>query len=61
LTSSLNPAVSNSPWDRKRPEILRYSQLNLARDLHDAAHWDEDAIRKRSEDLFQYAVKIWPR
>jgi hypothetical protein len=61
LTNSLNPAVSNSPWERKRPEILKYSQLNLTRELHDAAHWDEDAIRKRSEDLFRHAVSIWPR
>ena len=59
LTKALNPAVSNSPWERKRKEILRHSALNLNRTLPDV--WDEDAIEARSEALFNTAVKIWPR
>lgn len=61
LTSSLNPAVSNSPWEKKRPEILKYSQLNLTRDLHEANGWDEQAILQRSRSLFEHAVEVWPR
>lgn len=61
ITRRLNPAVSNSPWEKKRPDLLKYSQLSLSRDLHDAADWNEDAILARSNALFVYAAQLWPR
>ncbi len=60
LTRKLNPAVSNSSFARKKKEILRYAMLSLTRFLCDAEGWDEDAIRQRSEDLWQAARRIWP-
>jgi hypothetical protein len=60
ITGKLNPSISNSGWERKRPEILKYSKLNLNRYFHDTEMWNEDAIRQRGELLFDKAVTIWP-
>jgi uncharacterized protein with ParB-like and HNH nuclease domain len=61
LTDSLNPDVSNSGWSKKRPKILKYSLLALNHYFADMAEWDEQAIRDRSNSLFEAALKIWPR
>lgn len=61
LTSSLNPAVSNAPWAKKRQEIPRHSVLSLNNRVCEAATWDEDAIRRRGEELFLLARELWPR
>ena len=60
LTKELNPSVSNGPWNKKREAILKHSALNLNRDFLKMETWDEDQIEKRSRDLFESAVKIWP-
>jgi Protein of unknown function (DUF1524) len=59
LTKALNPSVSNGPWTKKRPEILKHSALNLNRELPES--WDEAMIRTRTETLQKTALKIWPR
>ncbi len=61
VTSKLNPALSNGPWEDKRPEILKHSALALNRGLDDIEHWNEEAIQQRGEELFQSARKIWSR
>ncbi len=60
ITSSLNPAISNSAWERKQPEIIKFSKLNLNRYFHDKNKWDENTIVERSLDLLKIAEKIWP-
>lgn len=62
ITGSLNPALSNSPWNTKRPELLKFSKLNLTQYFHgkEADEWDEAAIERRTEMLFAQLVKIWP-
>jgi hypothetical protein len=59
LTKELNPSVSNGSWERKRKEILKHSALNMNRALPE--EWDEGTIQKRAQDLFEHALKIWPR
>ena len=61
LTQPLNSATSNSAWVKKKPELLRHSLLPINQQLHDIDPWDEAAIEKRSEELFQRAAKLWPR
>jgi len=61
LTKSLNPAISNGPWKTKRNEILKHSAINLNRVFIDAETWDEEAILKRTKELFGHALTIWPR
>lgn len=61
LTRQLNSAASNSAWVEKKPELLRHSLLPINQRLHDVAVWDEAAIERRSEELFQRAAKLWPR
>lgn len=57
----LNPAVSNGPWEKKRPELLKHSLLRLNQELSDYPDWDETCIRVRGEKLFGVATTIWHR
>jgi len=69
LTKSLNPSVSNGPFDNwtdngkdrkgKRDSILEHSAINLNRFLIDAKSWGEDEIIKRGEYLFCIVAGIW--
>lgn len=61
LTNSLNPALSNSSWPVKKPELLRHSLLPINQNLHDVDDWDEKAIARRGEELLKRALQIWPR
>lgn len=62
ITDRLNPSLSNGSWTAKRPELLKFSKLNLTQYFHKAecASWDENAIRARSEVLADQILKIWP-
>ena len=60
LTKKLNPSVSNGPWTKKRPEILKHSVLMLNHAFQGAEVWNEDTIDQRARDLFNIAVRIWP-
>ncbi len=61
LTQPLNSSTSNNAWMEKKPELLRHSLLPINQQLHDVDAWDEAAIEKRSDELFQRAAKLWPR
>lgn len=61
LTQPLNSAVSNSSWEKKKPELLLHSLLPINQNLHNVEIWDETAIQKRGEELFQRALELWPR
>lgn len=66
LTAKLNPSLSNSGFEVKRPDITKSllalnahfqrPQLNQA-----GAVWDEGCIRDRARDLFAIAKKVWPQ
>lgn len=63
ITHSLNPSLSNGSWDTKRPELLKFSKLNLTRYFYDDANakaWDEHAILARGTALAQTMIAIWP-
>lgn len=62
ITSSLNPSLSNSGWAEKRPELMKFSKLNLTQYFHgvEASHWNEAAIERRTAYLFDQLTKIWP-
>jgi hypothetical protein len=59
VTSSLNPAISNGQWLKKRKQILKHSALNLNRELSESDEWNESAILTRSRELFQTARRLW--
>jgi len=61
LTQHLNSSVSNSPWNKKRPELLRHSLLPINQQLLNKEIWDESAILDRGESLIEHALKLWPR
>jgi hypothetical protein len=60
LTQELNSSVSNSPWETKKPALLGASLLSINQQLHEHTTWDEGAIRRRSDKLFERAKRIWP-
>jgi Protein of unknown function DUF262/Protein of unknown function (DUF1524) len=62
ITPWLNPSLSNSAWAVKRPELLKFSRLNLTRYFHgkEADTWDEAAIEARTALLLSQLMLIWP-
>lgn len=63
LTSSLNSKVSNGPWARKRPELLKHNTMTMTgRIIEQTEHraWDEDLIDARSEELIDALIRVWP-
>lgn len=58
VTKSLNPALSNGPWEQKRRQIQEHSVLLLNKGLPET--WSESAISARTQSLFKHACKIWP-
>jgi uncharacterized protein with ParB-like and HNH nuclease domain len=61
LTQPLNSAASNNSWEVKKPELLLHSLLPINQNLQNVEVWDETAIQKRGEELFQRALQLWPR
>jgi hypothetical protein len=61
LTKRLNPAVSNSGWERKRKGILEHSALALNRQFHHVLFWDEARIEDRTNEMYGVAARIWRR
>jgi hypothetical protein len=61
LTKTLNPAVSNGPWPKKRADILKHSALNPNPPLAEFDEWSEETIVRRGKTLFKVAKRIWPR
>lgn len=64
LTESLNPALSNSAFTTKRPEITKSllalnSYFQGTPWMLPTAVWDEAAIQGRADVLFQVARVIW--
>ena len=61
LSSALNSAQSNLPWDQKRKEMAKHSLLPINQSLLESPVWTESEILKRGEELFSRALKIWER
>ncbi len=61
VTNKLNPALSNSSWRNKRPELREHSVLFLNRELVELESWNEDSIRQRGRSLAARICRIWPR
>ncbi|MBO9741456.1 HNH endonuclease, partial [Xanthomonas axonopodis pv. begoniae] len=62
ITGKFNSSLQNAAWANKRPELLKYSKMNLTRYFHgkEADDWHEAAIRTRTEHLFAQLLRIWP-
>jgi len=61
LSTGLNSAQSNLPWDQKRPEMMKHSLPPINQALLETRVWDESAILKRGEELYTRALTVWPR
>ena len=63
LTSEkLNASLSNGPWKEKKETLGKHSGLFLNINLlkNPPAVWDESAIWKRSRQLAELVIEIWP-
>ncbi|AOJ40516.1 hypothetical protein WJ23_21610 [Burkholderia lata] len=69
VSQKLNGSLSNAPWNKlpgndvktKRDALEEHSKLELNRLLLKTyVDWDEKAIAKRAEVLFEEARAIWP-
>ena len=58
LTQNLNSKLSNAPWTRY--PLAQHSVPLTRNTLLDKEHWDEESIRRRGEQLYMAATKIWP-
>ncbi len=64
LTQALNSSVSNSAFLVKQPKITLHSNTRLNANFQKFAAtdaWAETAIQKRGQELFDTALKVWPR
>ena len=60
LTPPLNSGLGNAGWSTKKKELSDHSKIAMNRDLLKYEDWNEDTIRQRGEELFEYALRIWP-
>ncbi|KHL59315.1 DUF262 domain-containing protein [Xanthomonas cannabis] len=60
ITGKFNASLQNGSWDKKRPELMKFSRLNLTRYFADIEVWDEDAIETRGKLLLAQLIKLWP-
>ncbi|MCM2318696.1 MAG: HNH endonuclease family protein [Pseudomonas sp.] len=59
VAGSLDLALSRSPWEVKKAELLRYGQPVLSRELHELEDWAEREILARGEVLAEVACGVW--
>ena len=61
-TKELNSTMSNRSWEDKKERLHNHSRLFLNKNLLDNHPdvWDEAAIEKRSQEMAQKAIDIWP-
>lgn len=59
VAGSLNPALSRSPWEVKKAELLRCGQPGLSCELHEVEDWAEGEILARGQVLAEVACGVW--
>lgn len=63
VTSRLNPALSNAPWEEKQATLDKHSVLLLNRELlatYAAEAWTEKTIVARSLQMAKLVAEAWP-
>lgn len=60
INGSFNASLQNGAWDKKQPELMRFSRLNLTRYFADIEAWDEAAIETRGKLLLAELINLWP-
>ncbi len=63
VTASLNPALSNDPWEEKQEALANHTVLLLNKKQLDGGsdNWSETEILERADTLANAAIEIWPR
>jgi len=61
LSQRLNSKLGNAGYNERRAEIRKQTEMRLNLYFDDVLEWDETAILKRGEHLFEIARQVWPR
>lgn len=58
ITGSFNSALQNAAWTHKKPELMKYSKLNLTQYFHtqEAEPWNDAAISLRTIHLYKLLI-----
>ena len=59
VTNSLNSAMKNAAWDKKKKALKEFSRLKITTDYVDNSEWNEIEIKKRAENLSSEALEMW--
>lgn len=59
VTSSLNPAMRNEAFDKKRSALHEHSNLTMNKKIEGLDRWDETAIRDRGSALATHICEVW--
>lgn len=62
VTQAINPKLGSRPWDYK-VKLLKMDNLEMNRRLlsdMEGGTWNESEIKRRSKQLADYVIKIWP-
>ncbi len=60
ITGKMNSKLRNGSWKKKRAALAQNADLPMTKNYLDLEYWDEEAMRKRADDLGKTAVKLWP-
>ncbi len=59
VSPSMNPALSNREWEKKRPQLREHSNVLITQRYLETS-WDEAAIRDRAAALIDTVISVWP-
>lgn len=59
IHNKVNKEIRNYAFSDKKEKIFENTNLNLNKTLFNLQQWNEDLIKKRSKELFNYACQIW--
>lgn len=58
VNDALNPSMGNAAWETKQPRLGK-SLLVLNREIATKAHWNEETIKQRADDLATITNRVW--
>lgn len=59
IHNKVNKEIRNYAFSDKKEKIFENTNLNLNKTLFNLQQWNEDLIKKRSKELFNYACQLW--
>ena len=61
VTPGMNSSLQHGPFETKRSALDQYSRLMTNKHFAKLKEWNEEAILKRGEEMFEVARQVWAR